>query len=238
MAPHRMRQACSALNLKRGRRKISFQVTTGRQPPQELRVRGFFLPPCVSVQPHRTRQLVVVECHHGAMHTRRSNRPRRPPTFFRHGHQEPARPCHDIQRGPTLSADCYGDGGSRNLWSNPDGQIPHETFCISNISIRFWVPSAHINLNVRLLEFCGFCWTTCALVESDMSSESAKCTTVTPGGTFLSTWARWLGMILVSTCPRWIAGFQTVDRGTLLDPWDQPMSQRCNCPIGELRGSD
>ena len=112
----------------------------------------------------------------------------------------------DIQRRPTLSADCCGDGCSRDLWSNPGGQIPRTRLSAFRASLcESWALSAHINLNVRLLEFCGFCWTTCALGVSNMSSESARCSTVTPGGTSLSTpsliwvklWARWLGMILV-----------------------------------------
>ena len=47
----------------------------------------------------------------------------------------------DVQRGPTLSADCCGDGCSCNLWSNPGGQIPHDTFCISSLCDS-WAPSA------------------------------------------------------------------------------------------------
>ena len=73
-----------------------------------------------------------------------------------------------------------------------------------------WALLAHINLNVRLLEFCGFSWTTCALGVSNMSSESAKCLHCDSWGhlslsrrppQWVKLWARWLGMILVSTCP-------------------------------------
>ena len=68
MAPHRMRQACSALNLKRGRspRARALASCGDRGTPGTWLLSSALR---LSVQPHHTRQLVVVEYHHGAMHT-------------------------------------------------------------------------------------------------------------------------------------------------------------------------